>query len=389
MNNNIIILAKKYEDYIVKLRRDFHRNPELSWEEIRTSNIVKKELSDAGIKIQTFGKTGVIGLLEGDQKGKTVALRADLDALNIKEKTKITYKSTNNFMHACGHDCHSAMLLGAARILSNMKKEISGNVKFLFQPAEEVMGGALYFIKKGVLEDVSGILGIHVWPGIEINKFNVDPGPRMASGGIFNITIKGKKSHGSQPHLGIDAIVAASSVIMNLQTIVSREINPLSTGVISLGEIHGGERFNIIADEVKIKGTIRSFEEEIHKAMNEKLGRVVGSTAKSFGAKGIYQYEGGVPPLVNHPIISSIASNAIKKLLGETALTPMERITASEDFAFYGEQIPAAFAFLGCTSSQKAVPFPCHSDRFIVDEDILMRGTALYAQFAIDFLSSE
>ncbi|MBV7274090.1 amidohydrolase [Clostridiaceae bacterium UIB06] len=380
-------LAKKYENYIIAMRRDFHQNPELSWAEYRTTEIIERELKAFGIETKRLKNTGAIGILKGREKGKTVALRADIDALELKEETELTFKSTNGYMHACGHDCHTAMLLGAAKILSELKDEIKGNIKFIFQPAEETCVGAKKIIEQdNVLEDVDGIFGMHIWGTLQSSKFNIEKGARMASADTFRIKIKGLASHGSTPHLGIDAVVASSAVVMNLQSIVSRTIDPLEPVVITIGTIKGGDRFNIIANEVTMEGTTRAFSREVRNSLEGKMREIVSNTAKTYGAEGILEYEYCPAPLINDDKLTDIAINSAIKLYGNEILIPMEKLTVSEDFTYFMDKIPGAFAFLGC-GNEKIGIYSNHNNKFMVDENALHKGSALYAQFALDFLN--
>ncbi|WMJ81755.1 amidohydrolase [Clostridium sp. MB40-C1] len=379
-------LTEKYEDYIVKMRREFHQNPEPSWGEVWTTKRIKEELESMGIEAKTFDRTGLIGTLKGRKSGKMVGLRADIDALSIEENTDLSFKSNNKFMHACGHDCHIAMLLGAAKILCEIKDELDGDVRFIFEPSEEIAEGAKYMIKNGALDGVSGILGMHIWGNMEAPKINIEKGPRMSSGDIFKIKVKGVTAHGSQPHSGVDAIVTASAIVMNLQSIVSRETNPLEPVVISIGTIKGGDRFNIIPDEVVMEGSPRVFNLELRNQLEEKMRRVIENTAEVYRAKAELEYIYATIPTINDANISKIGHDSVEKLYGEDGLISMEKMTTCDDFCFYGQYVPAAYAFIGGGNKDKGLWYSNHSDKFDIDEAALPRGAALYAQFAVDFL---
>ncbi|MDW8801867.1 amidohydrolase [Clostridium sp. A1-XYC3] len=380
-------LAKEYEEYIINMRRDFHQNPEPSWEEYRTTEVIERELNSLGIETKRLRRTGVVGILKGKKKGQAIALRADIDALSIKENTNLSFKSKNQYMHACGHDCHAAMLLGAAKILSNIREELRGDVKFIFQPAEESCIGAKVIIEEDkVLDGVDGIFGMHIWGNLQSSKFNIEKGPRMASADTFKIIIKGKASHGSTPDLGIDAVLVASAVVMNLQSIVSRNINPLEPVVITVGTINGGDRFNIIANEVVMEGTTRAFSKEVRNSLEKKMRDVIESTAKTYGAEGILEYNYCPAPVINEDQLTDLAVSSAKKLYGEDSLIPMEKIMVGEDFTFYMNEVPGTFVFLG-GGNEKLGIYPNHSDKFMIDENALHMGAALYAQFAVDFLN--
>lgn len=384
---NIKGLTEKYKDYIVNLRREFHENPEPSWGEVWTTKRIKEELESIGIERKTFDKTGVIGTLRGGKSGKMVGLRADIDALSIEENTDLPFKSKNEFMHACGHDCHIAMLLGAAKVLYEIKDELEGDVRFIFEPSEEIAEGSKYMIENGALEGVSGILGMHIWGNMESPKINIEAGPRMSSGDIFKIKVKGSPAHGSQPQNGVDAIVVASAIVMNLQSIVSRETNPLEPVVISIGTIKGGDRFNIIPDEVVMEGSPRVFNLELRNQLEDKMRRVIENTAEVYRAKAELEYIYATIPIINDSNIVEIGHNSVEKLYGEDGFISMEKMTTCDDFCFYGQHVPAAYAFIGGGNKEKGLWYSNHSDKFDIDEDALPRGTALYAQFAVDFLA--
>ncbi len=382
-------LAKQYEKYTIKIRRDIHENPEPSWQEYRTTELIEKELKSFKIETKRLKKTGIVGILKGKTEGKMVALRADIDALSIKENTNLSFKSNNCYMHACGHDCHTAMLLSAAKILSEIKDQINGTIKFIFQPAEETCVGAKVIIEEdNVLQGVDGIFGMHIWGKLQASKFNIEQGARMASADTFKIRIKGTASHGSTPHLGVDSIVAASAVVMNLQSIVSRNINPIEPVVITVGTIKGGDRFNIIASEVVMEGTTRAFSKEARKLLEGKMREVIQNTAKTYGAEGILEYEYCPAPLINDDRLADIAIKSAKKLYGEHSLVPMDKLTVSEDFTYYMDKVPGVFAFLGGGNKELGI-YENHNDKFMIDENSLNMGAALYAQFAIDFLNEK
>jgi len=380
-------LVEKYEDQIITWRREFHENPELSGEEIRTSERVCEELKKVNIEVKRIGKTGVLGILEGNKPGKTVALRADMDALPVQEANNIPYKSKNKgIMHACGHDGHTAMLLGAAKLLSQMRDKIKGRVKFIFQPAEESAQGASMMIKGGAIEGVDAILGIHLWADLAVGKVSVDSGPRMASTDMFKITIKGKGGHGSMPHQGVDAILAGSAVAMNLQSIVSREIGPLEPAVVTIGKFCGGERWNILCDKVLMEGTARCFNNQVRDNFPVMIERVTKKTAEAYRAEGELEYILLTPPLINSLEMSKIALESLIKNFGKESVVELEKVMGGEDFAFFAQEVPSVFAFVGARNEKKGANYPHHHRKFNIDEDALVIGTSLYSQFALDFL---
>lgn len=381
-------LAKDYKDYVIGLRREFHMYPELSWEEVRTSGRVKEELTKMGIPFISVAKTGVVATIKGNKEGKTVALRADMDALQVNELNDVPYCSKNlGVMHACGHDGHTSMLLGAAKILNKMKDEIKGTVKLFFQPAEELADGAAKMIEANCMEGVDNIFGIHLWSNLEIGKISVEEGPRMAATDIFKICVKGKGGHGSLPHQGVDAVVAAAAIVNNIQSIVSREMNPFESVVVSIGKFISGTRFNVISNEAILEGTTRYFNPEIKDQMPEAIKRIIENTAKSYRAKAELEYTFATPVTINDPESSMVAMKAIKRLYGKEKIASMEKVTGGEDFAMFLGKVPGAIAFVGVGNEAKDAIYPQHHERFNMDEDALEIGTALYAQYAIEFLS--
>lgn len=385
---NVRDLAEQLKAEIVAWRREIHTYPEIAWEETRTANMVAAELAKLGIEVTRVAEKGVLGVLKGAVPGKTVALRADMDALAITEAADVPYKSKNaGKMHACGHDGHTAMLLGAAKILSQMRSNIRGTVKFIFQPAEEIGLGALKIIEAGVMAEVDAILGIHLWPDLPSGKVSLVSGPRMASADKLKITVRGKSGHGSMPHQGIDAILAASAIVMNLQSVSSREIAPLEPVVISIGKFTGGTTWNITCDEVFLEGTTRCFSHEIRKSLPLAIERIVKNTAASFRAQADIDYIPISPPLINDGLIAQIAANSLQKLYGDNMTGDIEKVMGGEDFAYLCETIPGAMVFVGSGNKEKQTDYPLHNEKFRIDEDVLPTGAAIHAQFALDFLN--
>ena len=381
--------AEEISSYIIEKRRWIHSHAELSFNEKETTAYIAGELEKMRIEVRLFSDYyGVIGTIHGDKPGKTVMLRADIDALPIEEKSGVEFASNNKgVMHACGHDCHSSMLLGAARMLAGNRKELCGTVKILFQSAEESCHGANYYIEKGYLDDVDALLGIHVWASMKAGAINIEDGYRMASCDNFKITVEGSSVHGSTPHLGKDAIVAASSIIMNLQTFVSRENDPLNPMVVTVGTVKAGKQFNIIADRVEMEGTIRTYGSEMREKVQKELGRIVCHTAEALGCKADFVNTPIEPPVVNNNIeINEIAREAAKALYGKNILRPMPKVMGSEDMSILMQKVPGVMCFIGYYNEACGSVYPLHSDSFCVDEEILPKGAALYAQFAHDYL---
>ena len=384
--------AENIKDYIIEMRRHFHQNPELSLEEFETTKKIVNELEKMGIEVSTFkdGLTGCVGTIKGAKEGKTLLLRADIDALSVHEKTNLEFASrVDGKMHACGHDCHAAMLLGVAKILSEMKDKFSGNIKLFFQAAEEIGLGAKLSIEQGVMDNVDACYGVHVTPRFESPKINMQYGERMAATDVFKLTVEGTSSHGSSPHLGHDAIVASAAIITALQTIVSRINNPLKPAVVTIGTIKGGQRFNIIANEVIMEGNVRTFDEIFRKEIETHIREIAESVAKAHFCTAKLEYRYGTGVVLNKDKnLVDIAQNAVKKLYGEDSLVKMEKITGGEDFSLLMEKAPGIFGYIGTRNPK--VPGSekiNHHECFTVDEDALIRGTAVAVQFALDYLN--
>ena len=384
--------AENIKDYIIEMRRHFHQNPELSLEEFETTKKIVNELEKMGIEVSTFkdGLTGCIGTIKGAKEGKTLLLRADIDALSVHEKTNLEFASrVDGKMHACGHDCHAAMLLGVAKILSEMKDKFSGNIKLFFQAAEEIGLGAKLSIEQGVMDNVDACYGVHVTPRFESPKINMQYGERMAATDVFKLTVEGTSSHGSSPHLGHDAIVASAAIITALQTIVSRINNPLKPAVVTIGTIKGGQRFNIIANEVIMEGNVRTFDKIFRKEIETHIREIAESVAKAHSCTAKLEYRYGTGVVLNKDKnLVDIAQNAVKKLYGEDSLVEMEKITGGEDFSLLMEKAPGIFGYIGTRNTK--VPGSekiNHHECFTVDEDALIRGTAVAVQFALDYLN--
>ncbi|MEN2995672.1 MAG: M20 family metallopeptidase [Acetomicrobium sp.] len=381
-------LAAEAKDYVIELRREFHMYPEKSGEEIRTSRRVKEELDKMGIPNINAGGTGIIATIKGEKPGKTVALRADMDALEVSEKNDKPYKSKNEgLMHACGHDGHTAMLLGVAKILSEIKSELPGTVKLIFQPAEEVAQGALRMIDDGAMDGVDNIFGMHLWSGLPTGKVSVEAGPRMAAVDVFDITVRGKGGHGSAPHEGVDAVVVASNIVMALQTIVSREFTPLEPLVVTVGKLVAGTRFNVLASEAKLEGTNRYFNPKIKDVLPQAIERIAKQVAVGYRAEAYVNYKFATSPVINDPESSSLAAKAAEKIVGRDGLVEYEKVMGGEDFAEYLKLAPGVFALVGIGNEKKGTTYPHHNPNFDLDEDVLQIGVALYLQYALDYLN--
>lgn len=384
---NIQEIAAQYEDYLIEKRRFFHQNPEISTKEYNTSKTVKEELDKMGVSWRPCGlETGVLATIQGAKPGKTILLRGDMDALTVQETTGAPYASKNEgIMHACGHDCHISMLLTAARILNDMKGELCGTVKLAFQPAEEVALGAKSMIEQGALDGVDAAFGIHVWADVEAGKVSLEPGPRMAAADCFKIDVTGRGSHGAAPHQGIDAVVAVSAMVNNLQTIVSREIDPAQPAVVTIGAINAGTRWNVVAENGHLEGTARCFTPEVRDQYRKAIERIMNTTAETFRVDAKMEWIPLVPPTINDLHVSTVARAAACKVMGGDTLVQSEKTSGGEDFAYFMEKVPGAMALLGVRNEACGAVWPNHSGKFCVDESALLKGAMLYAQVAMDF----
>jgi len=384
-------MALELKDRLIEMRRYLHTIPETAFQEVETSKFIAKTLSELdGVEVKTgIAKTGVVGLLKGNGS-KTIALRADMDALPVTEKNDVQYKSQHKGkMHACGHDGHMSILLGTAMILSRMRDELKGNVKFIFQPSEESLpGGAKQMIEEGVLENpkVDAILGLHSDPTIKTGRVGYKPGELMAFTSEFTILLHGKGGHAAEPHRSVDPIVMASDVIQEIQKIPSRWIGPLQPVVVNIGAIHGGTTFNIIPDEVELKGTVRLLNMHLVDLTEKKIHDILKQITKLYGGSFDFDFVRGYPVLKNDKKFTLFASKVISELLGEKNAIELEKpLMGGEDFAYYLQKVPGTFLRLGTGNEQKNTTFPWHHSKFNIDEDALPIGVSVFVQCAIDF----
>ena len=376
---NIRTEIKKIENMIIDWRRDFHQYPELSFKEHRTGDVIANELRSMGLEPKiNVGKTGVTADLEfGD--GPTIGLRADMDALPIQETSGLSFSSKNDgVMHACGHDGHMAMLLGAAKVLTQKVDQYNGTVRFIFQPAEEGEGGARYMIEDGCLEGLDEIYGIHVWNYQPVGEVGVKDGPVLAAADMFDIKIKGIGGHGAAPQGTVDSIVIASHLVQALQTIVSRNTNPLESTVISIRKINGGHNFNIIADEVSLSGTARAYTEENRSLIKTRMKEIIQGIEKTYNAQITFDYKDGNPPTINHTEPAEKVLKAAKQVVGSKAGMPYLSM-GGEDFAYYLKDKPGCFFFVGSAPNEKELfETPHHCSHFNMDERALLVGPSIY-----------
>lgn len=388
----ILKKAQEINEELIRIRRDIHAHPELGFEEKRTSELVACELKKLGLEVKTnVGITGVVGLLRGSNPGKTVLLRADMDCLKIEEQNDVEYKSQNKgLMHACGHDAHTTWLLGAAMILSEFRDKINGNIKFLFQPAEEFGGGALKVIEEGVLENphVDAAFGAHIWPTLEDGKIGIKEGPLMAATDFFELTIHGKGGHGAQPDACIDPIAIGCQVYNSLQTIVSRRVSPFDSVVLTIGKFCAGSSYNIIPDNVEMAGTVRTLNEEVRKKMPKMIENIIKGLVEANDASYEFEYQMDHPCVMNEKNMNDIVAEAASSLLGKETVKRLEiGSMTGEDFAHIQSKVPGAFFWVGTHCEEKGLDKPLHNCEFKIDENMIHKASAVLAECALRYLS--
>ncbi|MBT1450108.1 amidohydrolase [Glaciecola sp. XM2] len=400
-----VVISEQLEQQVIEWRRDLHQNPELSNREFRTSKVIEEHLNSLGLEVQTgIAHTGVVGVLRGAKPGPVIAMRADMDALPVVEQTDVPFKSTVKseyrgnevgVMHACGHDLHMAMLMGAAQKLASMKDEIEGTIVFIFQPAEEGApkgeeGGAELMLKEGLFTEHQPevVFGIHVWSAGTAGHIGYREGPLMASSDRFEITVTGRQTHGSRPWGGVDPIVAAGQIIGSTQTIVSRQVDiTKAPAVVSFGIVEGGVRNNIIPDDVYLEGTIRNFDMDNRAQIFENLKTTAEMTAKATGAHAHVHIDEGYPVTINNPELTRKMLPTMKRVAGEDKVHVNDLVTGAEDFSFFALEVPGLFVFLGVTpEGQDPITAPSnHSPFFYADETALKTGTEMYVNWALDY----
>ncbi len=404
--------ALQLESEIIAWRRHIHQHPELGGQEVQTSAFICEKLAEWGVGYRVvqgprpaesaderpdFIGTGVIATIRGEAPeaydaagvpARRIALRTDMDALPIAERTEVEFASLNEgVMHACGHDCHIAMMLCAVRMLHELRGQLRGEVRVIFQPAEEISIGARDMIAAGALEGVDAIYGAHIWSEVDAGTFSCEPGPRMAFTDWFRIDIEGVSAHGSMPHKGVDAIVIAAEIIDALQVIVSRRVSPFEPMVITVGEVHGGTARNIMAGSAYLTGTLRTWNADVRNHAIDRIERVAGKTSHAFGAEIKFTFEEGNPAVVNDAACAEAARQAIVEVLGSEAVASYEGTLAGEDFAEYLEHVPGVFVFVGTRNPAVGAEHPQHSCYYTVDESVLARGSMVAVQWACDMLA--
>lgn len=386
----LLIKAREIHNQLIEWRRDLHQHPELGFEEIRTSNIVADYLESLGLEVKrNVAKTGVIALLRGELPGPTVGLRADMDALPIHDQKEGTaYRSTVvGKMHACGHDAHTSMLMGVATILSKNPPK-KGNIKFIFQPAEEGEGGAAAMIKEGCLENpkVDVMAGLHVNTGIDTGKITLTEGKiGCASADYLEIEVVGKGGHAAHPHQTVDSIAISGEVITSIQQVVSRSIAPIDSAVVTIGTIEGGTANNVIAPSVRMTGTVRTLNPEVRNQIPEKIEQVVKGVTSAFGADYKYTYQRNFPSIINDLRLRDMVEEVADIVLGEGNRSREKPSLGGEDFAYYSHQVPSIFFRLG-VGNENMVRYPGHHPKFDIDEDALPYGVAMLSKFALNYI---
>lgn len=383
------------KDEIIKLRRNFHMNPELGFEEYETSKFIKEYLDKEGISYESYAKTGVCGIVRGDleeKKDRVIGLRSDIDALPIEENNKCEYISTvKGKMHACGHDGHAAILLGVAKILNRNRELFGGTIKLIFEPAEETIGGARYMIEEGVLTapNVDIMCGLHLDENINCGQVEVKFGAVNAASNPFKVEVMGVGGHGAYPSSAIDPIVISSNIINALQNIVSREVNPLNSAVITVGSIHGGTGANIIPEKVTLTGIIRTLNSEDRQLVTRRVDEIAKGIGLTLRGKVKIEIEESYPVLINDKNSVNKLRNAAIKVIGEENVLEQEYPHMGvESFAYFANEIPSVFYFLGCRNEEKGIIHPAHSSLFDIDEDALMIGVAIQCQMVLDYLTN-
>ncbi|WP_066504680.1 M20 metallopeptidase family protein [Abyssisolibacter fermentans] len=392
LEQKIIEKSKEIQDELVAIRRDIHSNPEVGLKEKRTSELVAKKLEELGLEVQTnIGITGVIGILRGKNPGKTVLLRADMDCLEMEELNDVQYKSKNKgLMHACGHDAHTTWVLGAAMILSQFKDEINGNIKFLFQPAEETLGGADRMIKQGALENpaVDTAIGAHVWPIVESGKIGIKYDSMMAAPDMFKLTIYAKGGHAAEPHNCTDPISIGCQVYTALQTIVSRKVNPIDSVVLSVTMFNAGSAHNIIADRVEMVGSVRTLTNEMREKMPKWMEQIIKGITEANGGTYKFEYIPYYPPVINNNDMVKLVKEAGQKILGTDNVVELAVPTmGGEDFSYFQQKVPGVFFVVGTYNEEKGLVNPLHNPKFNIDEDILHKAAAVLAEAAMLYLN--
>lgn len=391
-NQKIHQVITENNDKMIELRRELHQYPELSYKEVETTKRIAREMDALGIDYRLTQPTGLIADIKGNLPGKTILLRADMDGLPVQElNTHLPFVSKNDgVMHACGHDAHMSMLVSAARALVSVKDELKGTVRFVFQPAEEAGTGALKMIEQGATEGVDNAFGIHIWSGTPTGQIACPVGEMLAAVDVVRIHFKGKGGHGSRPHEAIDALLMASAFVTNVQAVVSREVNPIDSAVVTMGKMESGDRYNVIAQDAVLEGTVRTFTPEIREQVAESVTRFAESIARQYRGSVEVDYQFVTEPVMNPEKDAKFVQQIVADCFGEEAIAHTDKSTIGEDFSYFTikPDIPGAFAFVGTRNEKAGTTIEHHASTFNIDEESLKYGAELYAQYAFQYLNS-
>ncbi len=378
-------------DQLIATRRDFHRNPELSFQERRTGEIVADRLESWGWKVtRGVAETGVVGLLDSGRGGRTLMIRVDIDALPIQEPGDRAYSSlTDGVMHACGHDGHTAVGLAVGELLSRYRDSLKGQVKLIFQPAEEIMSGALRMIEEGVMTNptVDWVLSFHLWSGLPVGQVVAQPGPIFSSADEIRISVKGKGGHGGMPHLSVDPIVVASHVVTALQTVLSREIAPTQTAVLGFGTVHGGTAFNVVSDQVELTGTIRTLDDSVREFILKRAEEIAAGVARSLRGEAEFLHARGAPAVVNDVEVAELVADVAIPIVGRENVVTIQPPQVGDDATFFLRQAPGCYFLVGCANTQRGITAPHHSAHFDIDEESLPVATQVLTEAALRYVT--
>ncbi len=391
MIGNIARDVAELNDRLIATRRDFHRHPELSFQERRTGEIVADRLDELGWKVkQGVAETGVVGLLEGSGPGKTVMVRVDIDALPIQEPKDRPYSSlVDGVMHACGHDGHTAVGMAVAELLSRYKDSIKGRIKLVFQPAEEIMSGAIKMIEEGVMKDpdVDRVLSFHLWSGLPVGQVVSQAGPIFSSADEIRITARGRGGHGGMPHLSVDPIIIASHIVTSLQTILSREISPTQTAVLGFGTIHGGTAFNVVSDQVELSGTVRTLDDSVREFVLRRAEEIATAVAKGLRGEAQFKHVRGAPAVVNDESVAALVAEVAAPIVGEDNVVTMAPPQVGDDATFFLREAPGCYFLVGCANSQRGITASHHNAQFDIDEDSLAVATRILTEATLRYVA--
>jgi len=389
LKKDIKQLVDEQKEEVVALRRYFHMYPELGTQEFNTQKKIMAELTALGLQPRPIANTGVIAELQGGKPGRTLAIRADIDALPIQDECEKSYQSQNHGVcHACGHDGHIAMLLGVAKVLTEVREDITGKVRFLFQPSEERFpGGALSLIDEGALDGVDMIIGAHLWQPVPVNAIGIAYGRMMAAPDEFTITVKGRGGHGSMPHQTVSALLVAAQIVTALSAVTAQSVDPLEAAVLSIGSFNSGEVFNIIPDTAVVKGTVRSFEQKVRLKVFERIEQITKGICEAAGATYALDKIFGFPPVINDVAITKVFAEVGAEVLGSQGVVKIQPSMGGEDFSYFQEKVPGTFIFVGVGNPEKGIVYPQHHPKYDIDEQALANGVEIMAKTALKLLA--